>query len=759
MGTTRFHLLAKLIVSYVLVLILPVLVILLYYYPYSTQIAKQKEMDWNAHMTEKVKNSMEIFTRYVYNLPFELVNNREIKLYMAGEDEYQRIVISREMAKYNATDGFIDNTFLYVKSIGYMFAKTGSAYSIQDFAIPGVGYYYPNWSIQAMRNKLNGLTAPEVRPVEDVIVPGNNRTRVLTFLLPLPVGGENSPGALMIMVREDTIVRLMQSAAQSHNGDFFIFDSAGNRLVASNETPYSGSSDFKALVSRLDASQPGSGIYQIDGKSYIVSHDASDRNGWKYVTLLAVTETLHDIRTIQRNTILLIALIMITEIVVIYISVRNNYQPINRLVQLAKNMFAPRDSKAMNEIDTIRFALDQLSSANSQLDERVKGTIPVMRENVLFELVSERYESWEAFRNQAAPYGIVFGHDLYSVAVLSCEPGEDGSGAAAAAECCRRKENDLPDGLQGYFFNSVYEREVVFVCSHTADFSLKTFLIELCQELAEQAGVRALIGIGSPGSSPAEVHASYLQALRTAEYLRVRNQFAVLLFHEIDIQQTGAVSYFAEQLQSLELCILKNDASAVEAAMERICDYIGDDKTPAHMVRAVYLNTVIVIFNGLQRFRQTDQLLLQLTGVASLHRYTTRQMIDILRSSCDKLCVLIRGTQAPSRAATANEILSFIERKGTDSDLSLQMIADHFNMTLSNFSYHFKKTTGQNFKEYVDRYRIQKSIQLLRSSDKPLDAIAQQVGYLNASSFIRSFKKTVGMTPGQFRNADANSIF
>ena len=85
-------------------------------------------------------------------------------------------------------------------------------------------------------------------------------------------------------------------------------------------------------------------------------------------------------------------------------------------------------------------------------------------------------------------------------------------------------------------------------------------------------------------------------------------------------------------------------------------------------------------------------------------------------------------------------------------EFSLQLIADHFDMSVSGFSYHFKKTMGQNFKEYIDQLRIQKSIALLRRSDETLEPISQQTGYSNTSSFIRSFKKNVGITPGQYRD-------
>lgn len=752
MKKNRFNLLAKLLISYILVLLFPVIVILFYYYPNSTEVVKQKEMDWNAHVTAQFMNSMDIFTRYVYNLPSELVNNQEIKLYLAGDDDYQRVVIANEMRKYNATDAFIDNTFLYVKSIGFLFAKTGSAYSIHDFESPGVGYYYENWPHKAMFEELNNLTSPTVRSAENVIISGNNRTRMLTFLSPLPLGGLNSPGTVLMMVKEETIIRLMKSVSEAFTGDFFIFDPKGNRLVASNETSYSNSSEFKDLVSGLGEHRSGSGIYQINGKSFIVSHEVSDKNGWKYVTLMAVSETLQDIRLIQRNTVVLFILILLLEVIVIYVSIRKNYHPIKGLVHFAKNLFTLREPRTMNEIDTIRYALDQLSSANSKLDERVKSTLPVMRDNLLFELICDRYPTWDSFQKEADPYGVCFNYSHIAVAVFSCETKE--GGIEAVAEYCRMEENRLPEGLQGYFFNSIYNQEIVFVGSHNQNIQLKAYLCVLQQELLERTGIRTVIGIGTPGQSPEGAHLSYLQAIRAAEHLRVRNQYSVLVFDEIEVQQTSAVSYFAEQLQSLELFILKNDVSAVESVMERIIAYIGHDGTPPHMVRAVYLNTVIVIFNGLQRFRQGDQSLLQLTSISYLHRYTIEQMIDIMRESCCKLCDLIRSSQPTSRTASQNDILAFIEGNGMYPEFSLQLIADHFSMSISGFSYHFKKTMGQNFKEYIDQLRIQKSIVLLRSSDETLELIAQQVGYSNTSSFIRSFKKVVGITPGQYRDSN-----
>ncbi|WP_223830167.1 helix-turn-helix domain-containing protein [Paenibacillus arenilitoris] len=748
----KTSLLAKFLISYILVLLLPTIIILVYYYPYSAKIAKDKEMDWNAHVTEQFMTSMDIFTRYVYDLPTELLQNRDLKLYAAMENDYQRIVIANEMKKYNATDDFIDNTLLYVKNIGYLFAKTGSVYNVDDFARRGVGYYYENWPHEEMFRQLDRLVLPAVRPAEDVIVPGSNRMRMLTFLLPLPLGGENSPGAVLILVKEETVIRMMKSVSESYSGDFFVFDEKGNRLVSSDAAAFGNSDEFRALVARLGESGSGSDTYRIDGQDVIVSYNVSEKNGWQYVSLLPVSESLESIRAIQRNTVVLVLLILLAEVVVIYVSIRKNYHPIKKLVSLATDVFEPREPKRMNEIETIQYALDRLSSANSKLDESVRRTLPIMRDNLLFELASGHFEDWESFRREAAEYGVAIEGPLVTAAVLSFEPGgEDGLGVA---EHCRSAEGRLPEGANGYFFKSIYKQEMIFVCSHAADFPLKSYLDGVRRELAARTGMQPLIGIGTPQSAdrPEGVHLSYLQAARTAEHLRIRKHDAMLVFNEIEVSQTGAVSYFAELLQSLEMAILKNDAGVVESVMDRIIDYFGSDGMPPHMVRTVYLNTISVILNGLTRFRPDDGSLLMLTDAAFQQRYTIGQMAGIMRESCGKLCDIIRATLPSSRTASREEIVAVIEKHGMDHDFSLQKMADHFGMSLSGFSYHFKKTMGQNFKEYIDRLRIQKSSQLLRSTDETLDSVAQQVGYSNTSSFIRAFKKIVGTTPGQYRD-------
>ncbi|MEU2529569.1 helix-turn-helix transcriptional regulator, partial [Streptomyces sp. NPDC013087] len=49
--------------------------------------------------------------------------------------------------------------------------------------------------------------------------------------------------------------------------------------------------------------------------------------------------------------------------------------------------------------------------------------------------------------------------------------------------------------------------------------------------------------------------------------------------------------------------------------------------------------------------------------------------------------------------------------------------------------------------------RIQKAVELLRSTRTPVTDIATQVGYANANYFNKVFRKAVGVSAGTFRES------
>lgn len=67
------------------------------------------------------------------------------------------------------------------------------------------------------------------------------------------------------------------------------------------------------------------------------------------------------------------------------------------------------------------------------------------------------------------------------------------------------------------------------------------------------------------------------------------------------------------------------------------------------------------------------------------------------------------------------------------------------------FKRRFVQATGMSPIDYVHTLRLEEAKQMLESSELPVEAVALEVGYQDASFFSRLFKRKAALTPAQYR--------
>jgi transcriptional regulator GlxA family with amidase domain len=67
------------------------------------------------------------------------------------------------------------------------------------------------------------------------------------------------------------------------------------------------------------------------------------------------------------------------------------------------------------------------------------------------------------------------------------------------------------------------------------------------------------------------------------------------------------------------------------------------------------------------------------------------------------------------------------------------------------FDRRFRAATGYSPLAYIQALRIEEAKQLLETGSAPVEAVAREVGYEDAASFRRLFRRLAGMTPGDYR--------
>lgn len=78
-------------------------------------------------------------------------------------------------------------------------------------------------------------------------------------------------------------------------------------------------------------------------------------------------------------------------------------------------------------------------------------------------------------------------------------------------------------------------------------------------------------------------------------------------------------------------------------------------------------------------------------------------------------------------------------------------IAEICRMSVSHFRAQFKQETGMSVREYIIQTRLAKAAYQLRNTTAGIASIAVESGFGQVSCFNRIFRKTFGLTPGQFR--------
>jgi AraC-like DNA-binding protein len=110
----------------------------------------------------------------------------------------------------------------------------------------------------------------------------------------------------------------------------------------------------------------------------------------------------------------------------------------------------------------------------------------------------------------------------------------------------------------------------------------------------------------------------------------------------------------------------------------------------------------------------------------------------------------------PQQEGIAQRVVLHMEREKPylDSELTLDQLAGQLSLKAKLLSQVINEGLGQNFFDFVNRYRIQEARRLLANPVDPKLTILEvlyQVGFNSKSSFNTLFKKYTGLTPTQFR--------
>ncbi|AIQ51826.1 helix-turn-helix domain-containing protein [Paenibacillus sp. FSL R7-0331] len=113
--------------------------------------------------------------------------------------------------------------------------------------------------------------------------------------------------------------------------------------------------------------------------------------------------------------------------------------------------------------------------------------------------------------------------------------------------------------------------------------------------------------------------------------------------------------------------------------------------------------------------------------------------------------VYVSVNELKSHRVMIKEVKHYIEGNYANPDLSLNHLSERFQISGKYASYLFKEEFNMKFVDFLAELRVRKAKELLDNTQDSIQDIALQIGYANAITFGRVFKRVTGMTPGDHR--------
>ncbi|MCA0433229.1 MAG: AraC family transcriptional regulator [Proteobacteria bacterium] len=118
------------------------------------------------------------------------------------------------------------------------------------------------------------------------------------------------------------------------------------------------------------------------------------------------------------------------------------------------------------------------------------------------------------------------------------------------------------------------------------------------------------------------------------------------------------------------------------------------------------------------------------------------------------LAGLSRDIQVPARQKSANRTLARVLdhiQEHLEDDLSLESLAALAGLSVFQLDGRLRQLFGLSAGQYVIRSRITEACVLLRRGGLAISEVALVCGYADQAAFTRQFRKSVGLTPQQYR--------
>ncbi|WP_066720454.1 helix-turn-helix domain-containing protein [Clostridium sp. Marseille-P299] len=744
--------LLRFVTSYSILLIF-ILTMGLFLYQYGIADAKKSLVKQNTSMLENAVDKMDVTIRQLSTLTIQLANNSTILSLVDIDDttdpsfyEYCLDVIDY-LKNFTPTETMLPiyDYYIYLPKVDYLLSST----MLTDTRLyykytKGFNMeYYDSWK-ESLTDENTMYSLTSLRKYK-------NSGSTFTYLYRMPLANysmlRNYPGIVCVEFNESSLHDIFSDVDLFGEG-FLVVTDKNNEEAFRISNKNSLSIDSDELFDIVNTTPLEDGVLETsyNKKSIIITKVSSSVNGWNYYLVQPSSMAFHELMTYQKVFSVIILFTLGASFIFIYLLSKRNIKPIIQ----------------------INSALETSILENNTLQQKLEDQKPLIFNSYMARLLNGLISADDEIEQITEFLHIDMKRNKYTILYASVylDQLEFYVEDTSVLENTDLKKATYQEVLKQYFYEFfgndifIFDVEVnsfaiMLPCpiEETIEESINRIhqnFIELHEHLMETHSVWLYGGLGNRNSELSFIWKSYQQAIQAASVLREGHIFQS--FYHLKRDKT-TYYYPFEMAQQLTNFITTGNVKQVKEIFKLIRRENFETRTLSFSLIRWLLSD---IRNTLLKVRFTitatddNKEVLDKVDLA----FQEQKTIDLMEEISLTLCNLYE------QKADGNKLIStiqqYINENYKDSSLSLKKISEIFDISESYFSYLFKAEVKQNFSEYLEQLRMEQAMILVKSTNINISDLYLEVGYNNANSFRRAFKKVHGVSPKAIRDANSN---
>lgn len=726
----------RLFLTNVLLFIIPVILGTLML-QYSSSIIEKYALNSHLSILEQTSSIVEGKLEEIENIAYQIISNPKIQK-LRHEDEplhytgvWNVLETKKALNYYQLTNNFIFDYFIVYEN-SELVISPNIAYPLDKFfneyiKKPGLSgkdlndYLLTNFNSRAYIYLDNLL----VRDIPYDIV---------TYMRSLPYEINSSGIVAIFLIDALQIEKLLEDIVISDESGVYVLDS-NNEVISSNG--YLDSNILDEIIHDNNIINELSNIQQksINGQNILISYTTSKLNGWKYISVMPTHVALKSLDQLRIALFLIIGMMQILGIIFAYRITSSNTKPVKLLI-----------------------------NDHNALEEKLKKHLPLLRNSFFDDLLKGEFYNRSEIDMQAKMLDIDIESNFFAVAILRIESKE---GIDNKSIMDLKKDQlviidlleSVPHTSEIYFHSYDYDK-IACLYTHKLEsfYNFQTFVSESIERFAiilknnNYKNIKWYVG--GIYDTPLNISFSFTESVKLLDYHHILNSNTSILYH-YDIPQNSTLYYFPDDMQKrLVNSTRSGDYENTKLLLNEIFrENIFKRKVSPYMSSMLLNDIWCTLLKLLEQNPFANE-----TFVENIQKIAQEQESKDISDRFDVCLDVYYKTSREfhihknsHKISLKEEIVAFIDNNYTNSDLSLILLADKFEMSEVYTSTFFKEQTGENFYSYLQNLRIEEAKKLLEQTNLSIAEISSSVGYSSYNTFSKTFKRMVGMSASDFR--------